>query len=69
MGDQDITKRSSNVYRRRIKSWTVHDNFNPYNLNNDIAIIEMERPVPLDGIVRTACLPENRKTFIIITAR
>ncbi|XP_044019324.1 soluble guanylate cyclase 89Db-like [Aphidius gifuensis] len=60
LGDHKLTRRGQNAIRRRVKSWTTHENFNRGNLNNDIAIIELNEPVPLDGIVRTACLPDNQ---------
>lgn len=44
---------------RRVKSVTIHENFHTYTFNNDIAIIEMDQPVDVNGIVRTACLPED----------
>lgn len=56
-----MTRRGPDVIRRHVKTWTTHENFNSYNLNNDIAIIELDKPVPLDGVIRTACLPENRE--------
>ncbi|KAK0074743.1 hypothetical protein PV325_007862 [Microctonus aethiopoides] len=60
MGDDRVAKRSNNAIRRRVKSWTIHKDFNSYNLNNDIAIIELDRAVSLNGHIKTACLPENR---------
>ncbi|XP_076173331.1 trypsin 3A1-like, partial [Ptiloglossa arizonensis] len=45
---------------RRVKSVTIHENFHTYTFNNDIAIIEMDQPVDVNGIVRTACLPEDK---------
>ncbi|XP_072747982.1 soluble guanylate cyclase 89Db [Anoplolepis gracilipes] len=51
---------SNNAIVRRIKSATIHENFNAYSFNNDIAIIEMDEPVSVNGVVRTACLPEDR---------
>ncbi|KAG8033873.1 hypothetical protein G9C98_008354 [Cotesia typhae] len=60
IGKQDFDKSSSAVIHRRIKSWTVHEDFNTYNLDNDIAVIELDRSIPVGGAIRTACLPENR---------
>lgn len=59
IADSDRTKLASTAIVRRIKSVTIHEEFHTYNFNNDIAIIEMDRPVSLDSIVRTACLPED----------
>lgn len=65
IGKQDFDKSSSAVIHRRIKSWTVHEDFNTYNLDNDIAVIELDRSIPVGGAIRTACLPENRKNFFV----
>ncbi|XP_076683204.1 soluble guanylate cyclase 89Db [Andrena cerasifolii] len=51
---------NQNSIIRRIKSVTLHENFHSYTFNNDIAIIEMDRPVDVNGVVRTACLPEDK---------
>lgn len=64
--DSDHPSISSNAIVRHIKSATIHENFNAYSFNNDIAIIEMDQPVPVNDVVRTACLPEDSKLFLII---
>ncbi|XP_034936651.1 transmembrane protease serine 9-like [Chelonus insularis] len=60
MGNPELDISSPDIIRRRVRSWTLHSDFNIYNLNNDIAIVELDRPVPLEGLVKTACLPENQ---------
>ncbi|XP_057317818.1 transmembrane protease serine 9-like [Microplitis mediator] len=60
IGNQDFDKPSPDAIRRRVKSWTFHKDFNTYNLNNDIGVVELDRSVSLDSSIRTACLPENR---------
>ncbi|KAI4481057.1 hypothetical protein M0804_009683 [Polistes exclamans] len=60
IADSDRTKLASTAIVRRIKSIIIHEEFHTYTFDNDIAIIEMDRPVSLDGIVRTACLPEDK---------
>ena len=57
--DNDREKFDKNAIIRRIKSVVIHEKFHSYTYNNDIAIIEMDRPVNVNGIVRTACLPED----------
>lgn len=64
--DSDHPSISSNAIVRHIKSATIHENFNAYSFNNDIAIIEMDQPVPVNDVVRTACLPEDSKLFLIL---
>jgi len=63
--DSNRSSISSNAIVRRIKSATIHENFHSNTFNNDIAIIEMNEPISLNGIVRTACLPEDSKLFLI----
>lgn len=40
-----------------IKTISIHQQYDSQNYNNDIAIIELDRSVPLDGPVKTVCLP------------
>ncbi|EFN68635.1 Plasma kallikrein [Camponotus floridanus] len=58
--DSDRPSISNNAIVRRIKSATIHENFDAHSFNNDIAIIEMDEPVSIDNFVRAACLPEDR---------
>lgn len=62
MGDHDIGKTSKYVFQRGVKTWYIHEDFNPYKLDNDIALIRMDEPVNFDGIVRPVCLPQNSKS-------
>lgn len=59
LADNERSPTGSDAIVRRIKSATIHEDFHVYNFNNDIAIIEMDQPVNVNGVVRTACLPEN----------
>ncbi|XP_026670240.1 plasma kallikrein-like [Ceratina calcarata] len=61
LADNNRTKLDKNSIVRRIKSVVIHENFHASTYNNDIAIIEMDRPVDVNGVVRTACLPEDNK--------
>lgn len=64
--DNDRTKMDKNAIIRRVKSVVIHEDFHAYTFNNDIAIIEMDRPVNVNGVVRTACLPEDSEyTFTV----
>ncbi|XP_053996961.1 transmembrane protease serine 9-like [Hylaeus anthracinus] len=60
LADSNRPNLNKDAVVRRIKSVTIHENFHAYTYNNDIAIIEMDRPVDVNGIVRTACLPEDK---------
>lgn len=57
---------SNNAIVRRIKSATIHENFDAHSFNNDIAIIEMDQPVSINNFVQAACLPEDSKLFLIL---
>ena len=59
LADNNFPDHRQFILHRRIKSSIVHENYNPNNFNNDIALIVLNKPVPLDGVLRTACLPEN----------
>ncbi|XP_012250668.2 trypsin-1-like [Athalia rosae] len=60
LGDHNRASREDTVVRRRIKSAQIHENFDPYSYNNDIALVELDKPVQFNGIIRPACLPDNR---------
>ncbi|XP_017791571.1 PREDICTED: trypsin 3A1-like [Habropoda laboriosa] len=60
LADSDRPRVDKNSITRRIKSVIMHEDFHKYTFNNDIAILEMDRPVDVNGIVRTACLPEDK---------
>jgi len=61
LADSERSPTGSDAIVRRIKSVRIHEDFHTYNFNNDIAIIEMDQPVSLDGVVRAACLPADSK--------
>lgn len=70
LADNDRTKVDKNAIIRRVKSVVIHENFNKYSkYNNDIAIIEMDRPVNVNGIVRTACLPKDSEYIVLLILR
>lgn len=41
-----------------IKSIRVHENYERHTYNNDIAVIELDRPVITNKKVKTVCLPD-----------
>ena len=45
-----------------VKRMTIHREFNPVNLHNDIAILQLERPVDFaegNPQIGTVCLPDK----------
>lgn len=61
--DRDV-KTESETVEKKIKSAKYHPKFDLYTFNNDIAVIELESSVPLGISIKTACLPEDSKSFI-----
>lgn len=64
--DSNRSSIDNNAIVRHIKSVAIHENYRSNTFNNDIAIIEMDEPVSLNSIVRTACLPADSKLFLIL---
>jgi len=46
-----------------IKKFTTHESFSTSSLQNDIAVIELEKPVTFRVGLRPACLPDQFKGF------
>merc|ERR1711936_730082 len=40
-----------------VDSITLHENYNPNNINNDVAILKLKTPLTFNDKVRPACLP------------
>ncbi|XP_068990489.1 transmembrane protease serine 9 [Neodiprion pinetum] len=60
LGNHNRVSHENTVVRRRIKSARIHEHFDPYSFNNDIAVIEMDISVEFDSVIRPACLPQNQ---------
>ncbi|CAF1140372.1 unnamed protein product, partial [Brachionus calyciflorus] len=41
----------------KVKRWIIHKNYNDYFLKNDIALLELEKPLTFTDRVKKACLP------------
>lgn len=59
--DRDSAHRDSEIVVRRLKDFRMHEDFNSYTFNNDIAILELDRPVQFDSYIQPACLPTKGK--------
>lgn len=57
---------SSIAVERRVRSYKIHENYQSYTYDNDIGVIEMDRPVSLDAIIRTGCLPSDGERVIFV---
>lgn len=59
LGDFDRVLKDSHeqdILARRAIRYPLY--FSPYPLNNDIALLELEKPVKLNERIGTACLPK-----------
>uniref|UniRef100_A0AAY5LBW9 Mannan-binding lectin serine peptidase 1 n=1 Tax=Esox lucius TaxID=8010 RepID=A0AAY5LBW9_ESOLU len=43
--------------KRSVEQIIIHPHFNPYNYNNDIAMVKLSQAVLMDDLVRPICLP------------
>ncbi|CAL4065918.1 unnamed protein product [Meganyctiphanes norvegica] len=46
-----------------VASITIHPKYNSRNLHNDIALLELKEPVPLQYHVNSICLPSHSQTY------
>jgi len=44
----------------------IHPGFNPGNLQNDVALVKLSRPLDVNAYphIRTACLPKRNERFV-----
>lgn len=59
LGGHDILK--DYTEKRHIKNIYDHEDFDVVSFNNDIAIIEMDKPIEFGPFVQPACLPDGCK--------
>lgn len=60
LGGHNITKDYTDI--RRIRRSQQHENFDIISFNNDIAILEMDKPVSFGPNVQPACLPDGSRS-------
>lgn len=51
--------------KRRLKRIIRHENYNPQMFDNDIALLELDRPLSFTSVVQPICLPEAAHDFPI----
>ncbi|XP_066998945.1 venom protease [Anabrus simplex] len=60
LGEHDRSIRNeSESTERRIKNGTRHDGFTLLTFNNDIAVLELDKPVDFGSSIKPACLPQS----------
>lgn len=58
----DVTEVSRQV--RRVKQWWAHEGFDRRSYNNDIGVIQLDKPVEIDRYIRPVCLPTQDKSYV-----
>lgn len=56
-------KIGSTVVKKYLKRIIPHPNYNPYNFDNDIALMELDSPVKFSDYIRPICLPAAQHDF------
>lgn len=59
--DRDSEDRSSQITVRSLSDYRKHEDFNSYTYNNDIALLELDRPVQFSHYIQPVCLPASGK--------
>lgn len=61
VGDYDLTNKivSKNAQTMKVGTTYIHHNYNSQTLDNDIALLKMEKPVELSDSVCLVCLPNR----------
>ena len=56
----DVSKSTGHFEERRAKNLYVHPEFDGDSKNgHDFALLELEKPMPMNECIGVACLPEN----------
>ncbi|SPP80064.1 blast:Transmembrane protease serine 6 [Drosophila guanche] len=58
----DRSSRDPGIVRKVVKT-TIHPNYDPNRIVNDVALLKLESPVPLTGNMRPVCLPDANHNF------
>uniref|UniRef100_A0A8D2M468 Peptidase S1 domain-containing protein n=1 Tax=Zonotrichia albicollis TaxID=44394 RepID=A0A8D2M468_ZONAL len=61
IGATQLTKPGPGAQLRRIKKLIRHENYNPSDKSNDIALLKLNKPVDCNPYVQVACVPNPGK--------
>ena len=62
IGDYDLTTpNETNHMTRSVQNVIYHSHFHPFLLNNDIAMLHLDKPVVFTNNIQPVCLPEPGK--------
>ncbi|KAM7342802.1 trypsin-1-like [Cochliomyia hominivorax] len=59
----DRKSNSSREINRKAKKVIIHERYSPFNINNDIGLIQLEEPVEMSNVLRPICMPSKEKNF------
>lgn len=63
IGGHNITKDYKEL--RRVRKITAHRDFDIFTFNNDVAVVELDKPVKFGPNIQTACLPSGGRSSVI----
>lgn len=64
LGDHDLLNLNETAHvRRGVRRVLFHSHFHPFVLSNDIALLQLDRPVVFSDTIQPACLPQRGKIF------
>jgi len=59
VGAHDVSKHEADAVDYQVKRIIVHPGWNTRNLNNDVAMFELEKPIQFNKYVSPICLPND----------
>jgi len=67
LGEHDFTQEEGTEVWRKVEKLIIHENYDPYESRNDIAIVKLAEPldaVPTEDLsINTICLPKSDDNF------
>lgn len=64
LGDHDLLNLNETAHvRRGVRRVLFHSHFHPFVLSNDIALLQLDRPVVFSDTIQPVCLPQRGKIF------
>lgn len=67
LGGHNIAKDYTEL--RRVKRIVDHEDFDIFTFNNDIALLELDKPLRYGPTIQPACLPDGSKHFFVYSVR
>ncbi|KAK3730731.1 hypothetical protein QZH41_005003 [Actinostola sp. cb2023] len=61
LGELNTAKKDGSEISLRVKRIIVHPGYSRYNFSNNIALLQLVKPVKLNNFVRTVCIPRKKK--------